>query len=196
MRGRRAGQGKWAGGRPKDAPNKKGAFTAELPPVRCDDELRDYYEQQAKSAGIKLTAIIRQTLEDAMKRNDIKFLKEQGAHYIVNVGWYLRAESFADVERDDSDALFLGQNAEIAAERLREIDANEEYYTYKQPVINKNGVEINYEHAVEVMDDDIREILHSRLAPCSDQAFFTAYEQEHEKKHGEEFFLSAENPIY
>ena len=130
------------------------------------------------------------------KKSDSEFPKKNGAHYVVNVGWYLRAESFSDVDRDDSDALFLGQNAEIAAERLREIDAKDEYYTYKQAVINKNGCEINFDAAVEMMDDNIRERLHSQMSPCSDQSFFSAYEKEHEKTHGEEFFLSAENPVY
>ena len=41
-------------------------------------------------------------------------------------------------------------------------------------VINKNGTEINYEAAVALMDDEIREQLHNELAPCEDQEFFSA----------------------
>lgn len=63
-------------------------------------------------------------------------------------------------------------------------------------VINMNGTEINYEVAVELMDDEIREDLHFKLAPCTDQDFFTAYEKAHAEKYGEEWELSKENPCY
>lgn len=41
-------------------------------------------------------------------------------------------------------------------------------------VINKYGVKIDYDAAVDLMDDDIRETLAAELAPCTDQEFFTA----------------------
>lgn len=63
-------------------------------------------------------------------------------------------------------------------------------------VINKHNTEINWEAAVELMDDEIREQLAAEIAPCSEQEFFTAYEAAHEAAHGEEWALSAENPIY
>ena len=43
-------------------------------------------------------------------------------------------------------------------------------------VINKSGTQINYDAAVQLMDDDLREDLHAQLAPCTEQEFFTAYE--------------------
>ena len=63
-------------------------------------------------------------------------------------------------------------------------------------VINMNGTEINYEAAVMVMDDEIRESLHFELAPSTEQEFFTAYEEAHAEKYGEEWELSKENPCY
>lgn len=63
-------------------------------------------------------------------------------------------------------------------------------------VINMNGTEINYEAAVMLMDDEIRESLHFELAPCTEQEFFTAYEKAHAEKYGEEWELSKENPCY
>lgn len=54
-------------------------------------------------------------------------------------------------------------------------------------VINQDGHEINFEAAVSLMDDEIREDLNRELAPCSDQEFFSAYEKAHEEKYGEEF---------
>lgn len=62
-------------------------------------------------------------------------------------------------------------------------------------VINKSGIEINYEAAVQLMDDDIREEL-SVITPCTDQEFFTAYEDAYAELTGDEWFLSAENPTY
>ena len=63
-------------------------------------------------------------------------------------------------------------------------------------VINMNGTEINYEAAVMLMDDEIRESLHFELAPCTEQEFFIAYEKAHAEKYGVEWELSKENPCY
>ena len=63
-------------------------------------------------------------------------------------------------------------------------------------VMNMNGTEINYEAAVELMDDEICESLNFELAPCTEQEFFTAYEKAHAEKYGEEWELSKENPCY
>ena len=63
-------------------------------------------------------------------------------------------------------------------------------------VTNMNGTEINYEAAVELMDDEICESLNFELSPCTEQEFFTAYENAHAEKYGEEWELSKENPCY
>lgn len=39
-------------------------------------------------------------------------------------------------------------------------------------VINSYGTEINYNAAVELMDDELREEVHADLAPCTEQEFF------------------------
>lgn len=54
-------------------------------------------------------------------------------------------------------------------------------------VTNANGKEIDYEYAVEMMDDEIREDLHMQLAPCTEQEFYSAYEQAHLAKYGTPF---------
>ena len=61
-------------------------------------------------------------------------------------------------------------------------------------VINMNGTEINYEASVELMDDEIRESICGTVD--SEQEFFTAYENAHAEKYGEEWELSKENPCY
>ena len=63
-------------------------------------------------------------------------------------------------------------------------------------VKNAYGTEINYESAVEFMNDDIREELSAELAPCTEQEFFTAYAKAHAEKFGEKFFLDQSNPVY
>lgn len=63
-------------------------------------------------------------------------------------------------------------------------------------VTNKEGTQICFDSAIGLMDDDIREELHSRLAPCTEQEFFTAYETAHAQKFGEEWELSKANPTY
>ena len=54
-------------------------------------------------------------------------------------------------------------------------------------VENEAGEKIDYEAAVQLMDDEIRESLHRHLAPCSDQKFFDAYCEVHLKAFGKEF---------
>lgn len=54
-------------------------------------------------------------------------------------------------------------------------------------VKNKYGEPLEYEEAVEYMDDDIREYLHHQLAPCSAQYFYDEYCKMHKEIHGEDF---------
>ncbi len=63
-------------------------------------------------------------------------------------------------------------------------------------VINKYGVEVNFEVAIALMDDEIREYLHGKLAPCSDQEFFDEYCKTHQEKFDEDFELAKSNPSY
>ena len=63
-------------------------------------------------------------------------------------------------------------------------------------VENASGSMVDFEAAVPLMDDAIRERLHAQLAPCSPQEFFTAYEEAHEQKDGEEWELSKYNPVF
>lgn len=56
-------------------------------------------------------------------------------------------------------------------------------------VIDWNGREVDYDSAVALMDDDIREGLHVTLSPCSEQDFFDAYLIAHYVKYGEMFTI-------
>lgn len=50
--------------------------------------------------------------------------------------------------------------------------------------------EIDFDAAVNLMDDEIRETLHGEMAPCSDQEFLNRYAEEHALKFGEEFTVN------
>ena len=50
-----------------------------------------------------------------------------------------------------------------------------------------NGNLVDFDAAVNMMDDEIREKLHNELAPCTDQEFMDAYAEAHEAKYGERF---------
>lgn len=63
-------------------------------------------------------------------------------------------------------------------------------------VINMSGTEINFDAAVSLMDDEIREEIHADLAPCTEQEFFAAYEKAHAEKFGEQWELSKANPCW
>ena len=70
--------------------------------------------------------------------------------------------------------------ADVMAEELEKL-AN-------QYVEDEDGHMIDYDAAVEMMDDDLREELHRKMAPCSNQAFYDAYVKAHaEKFNGEKF---------
>lgn len=47
----------------------------------------------------------------------------------------------------------------------------------------------NWEATTALMDDDIREALHAKLAPCTKEEFLEVYMQAHEEAFGEEFTI-------
>lgn len=63
-------------------------------------------------------------------------------------------------------------------------------------VINMNGTEIDFDAAVSLMDNELREALCNERWFDSDQEFFTAYEKAHAEKYGDAWELSKANPCY
>ena len=55
--------------------------------------------------------------------------------------------------------------------------------------VKLNGAEVSYDVCINLMDDDIREELHIRLAPCAEQYFLDAYCKAHKNKYGVEFTI-------
>ena len=52
-----------------------------------------------------------------------------------------------------------------------------------------NGEMVDYQSCVNLMDDEIREELHSDLAPCEDQEFLDAYWKKHLDKFDQDFTI-------
>lgn len=63
-------------------------------------------------------------------------------------------------------------------------------------VINSYGTEINYNAAVYLMDDELREEVHADLAPCTEQEFFDEYARRHAERFGEIWEMDKRNPCY
>ena len=63
-------------------------------------------------------------------------------------------------------------------------------------VVNDYGTKIDYDVAVMLMDEEIREELHAELSPCSEQEFFDAYAKAHAAMYGEEWEMAKANPNY
>ena len=63
-------------------------------------------------------------------------------------------------------------------------------------VTNEYGIEVDFDLAVNLMDDELREEIHAELAPCTDQKFFDAYAARHAEKYGEDDWQPAqESPM-
>lgn len=51
------------------------------------------------------------------------------------------------------------------------------------------GKEVDYEDALNSMDDELRGQLHDQMVPCAAQTFLDAYAEAHREKFGEDFEL-------
>lgn len=61
-------------------------------------------------------------------------------------------------------------------------------------VKNQYGVQISFDAAVALMDDETREEVHADISPCSEQDFFDAYCIAHHNRFREDFEPAKENP--
>ena len=62
-------------------------------------------------------------------------------------------------------------------------------------VRNEYGRIIDFAAAVILMDDDLREDIHQKLAPCSDQRFFNAYAKAHAQRFNEIWESAKAHPV-
>ena len=66
----------------------------------------------------------------------------------------------------------------------------------KRIVLNQYDKEVDFDVAVKLMDEELREQIHEDIAPCTEQEFYNRYCKEHHKKFGEEFVTDTENGQY
>ena len=59
---------------------------------------------------------------------------------------------------------------------------------------NALGTEIDFNKAVEHMDEELREQVQCRLGPCSDEEFFFTYATLHYETYGEVFEFAKKFP--
>jgi hypothetical protein len=69
-------------------------------------------------------------------------------------------------------------------------------YKMNITVVNQSGHELDFDAAVQLMDDDIREILANSGHHFTEQEFFAAYEKAHEIQFGELWELSKPNSVW
>lgn len=92
------------------------------------------------------------------------------------------------VSRWENNSHALSVNALIEiAEALETSPAN---LIQSTDVIDCKGNELDFDTAVALMDDDIREDVHMDLAPCSRQEFYDEYVKRHVEKYIEEFLVN------
>lgn len=60
----------------------------------------------------------------------------------------------------------------------------------KMTKVMLNGEMVDFDVAVNMMDDEICEAVHEDIAPCTDQAFIDEYVKRHEAKYGETFVIN------
>ena len=92
----------------------------------------------------------------------------------INRDWLTEAE-VNDLLESLSDTLFgdLGDLSET------------KYADLARSIVDEG----NYESAVELMDDDIREEIHDRYAPCDEVTFLALYMDAHHQLYGEDFAI-------
>lgn len=131
---------------------------------------------------------------DYYKTGNIKWAAFNGETISNSRGYgYKNAKTYIDVATGKvySDKADLKEAAQaLLDEAEAELEAEAE-----GKVTNEYGVAIDFESAVNLMDDEIREAIHA-AGVDTDQAFFDAYVKAHAEKFGEEWELSKPNPIY
>lgn len=51
-------------------------------------------------------------------------------------------------------------------------------------VLNENGAEVDFEKALDYMEDGLKEEVYKGISPYNAQQFFSAYEQAHKERYG------------
>ena len=97
----------------------------------------------------------------------------------------------------DGDVFYYSDNTKSEKVELGDLgDVNDFLEGLYGKVVNGYGVLVDFDVAMQLTDDDLREEIHRELAPCSEQEFFDEYAKRQEEKFGEVWELEKENPQY
>ena len=128
-----------------------------------------------------------------------KALSTKSCHYEYSRGGGQAVEYMLAVEDWDDDE-FLGVTDYDFPEKsnLGEFLNHLRWGGEPDEVVNSLGVVVaecddDWEEITMYMDPEMAESLHSKLAPCSKQEYFSAYCKAHEDKFGEPFAWDTEN---
>ena len=61
-------------------------------------------------------------------------------------------------------------------------------------VLNESGAEVDFEKALDYMEDNLKEEIQKRMPYCSAQQLFSAYEEAHRERYGK-WWLSNEKGL-
>jgi hypothetical protein len=102
-------------------------------------------------------------------------------------------EEIKDIVRD----LTLGYaEEEKAKEEMLDIFRSSAESYLEDKIRTEDGGMYDYDDVIGLMDDEIREELHHKLAPCTNQVFFDAYVSAHSEKFGENFAEYLDDAAY
>lgn len=62
-------------------------------------------------------------------------------------------------------------------------------------VTNSYGIEVDFDAAVAIMDDELREEIAAQFAPCTEQKFFTEYAKAHNARFLGEWPADSRDPV-
>lgn len=130
-----------------------------------------------------------------------RFSDEVGSHYSPEYLCNLSDEELAAEIRD-----LPGWDDDLLRELCYRGDTLDEYLEAEEPdcpaiyaaaeklgvslddtVTTSRGEVINFEAVANAMDDELREEINGKLAPCTNQEFYDEYCRRHLEKFGEEF---------
>ena len=118
------------------------------------------------------------------------------AYHLIAGGWTGADEELFREEDAKQDRPLTPDDITGIFQEIRRIE-RENAPAEQSQVINRYGVSIDFDAAVNLMDDDTREAIHAIGNYDDDpQGFFNAYAASHQAKHGTPWELDKPHPVY
>lgn len=131
--------------------------------------------------------IIDRDVKERLTEYAMNFAEDEVSSFVRNVGWEDWMDDYCEDPKNPNEV------------EMEEIQSGlEELFrkAHEKLIRIPNGTVLDWDTAVNLMDDDIREDIHNAHAPCSNSLFFDLYAAAHLAKFGEEWELTKENPQF